>query len=114
LSLPERDHPGFDEPWQATALALADTLSRNGLFTPAAWSEALGAALRRAEAAGRPDNSETYYAAVLEALEELLAARGAIPPDMRSARLQAWRQAHLETPHGEPVVLRAADRLPET
>lgn len=100
------DRPGFDEPWQATLLALADTLTQRGLFTPAAWSDALGAALRRAEAAGKPDDSETYYAAVLETLEGLLAATGAVTPDARAARNAAWRLAHLETPHGQPVELR--------
>src|SRR5690606_18477420 len=64
--------PTFDEPWQAQLLALADTLTRGGAFTPTAWSDALGAALRRAAAEGAPDTVATYYEAVLEALEGLL------------------------------------------
>lgn len=106
MKRPDSDRPGFDEPWQATLLALADTLAQRGLFTPAAWSDALGAALRHAEAAGKPDNPETYYAAVLETLEGLLATTGAVTADARAARNEAWRRAHLETPHGRPVELR--------
>ena len=99
---------GFAEPWQAQLLALADTLARSGVFTPAAWSEALGAALRRANASGAPDTAETYYAAALEALESLLAQGGLVTPDSLARRREAWRQAYRTTPHGRPVELPGA------
>ena len=98
----------FEEPWQAQVLALADTLARTGLFTPAAWSEALGAALRRAEAQGAPDTPATYYAAAVTALEQLLTAGGTLSHDALAARQEEWRQAHLATPHGQPVELKRA------
>lgn len=98
--------PVFDEPWQAQALAMADMLVRRGIFTPVAWSEALGGALRRAAAAGRPDTPGTYYAAVVEALEELLEQAGALSHDALHERLEAWREAYRTTPHGQPVELR--------
>lgn len=96
---------GFAEPWQAQLLALADTLVRNGAFTLATWSEALGAALRRANASGAPDTAETYYAAALEALESLLAQHGLVTPDSLARRREAWREAYRTTPHGTPVEL---------
>jgi nitrile hydratase accessory protein len=96
----------FAEPWQAQILALADTLARSGLFTPAAWSEALGGALRHAESHGAPDTPATYYAAAVEALEGLLTASGTIGADALAARREEWRQAHLATPHGQPVELK--------
>ena len=96
----------FEEPWQAQALALADTLTKAGVFTPSAWSDALGAALRRAEAAGRPDTPATYYAAVVAALEELLETSGTLTHETVAERQEAWRRAYLETPHGQPVELR--------
>ena len=37
----------------------------------ASWAEALGEALERAERAGAPDTPETYYLAVVSALETL-------------------------------------------
>lgn len=117
MSLPEtspiaplarRDgEPAFDEPWQAQALALAFALCERGVFSAAAWSEALGAELRRAEAQGAPDNHDTYYEAVLAALEQLLAAAGGITQDKVSERIEAWRRAYLSTPHGQPVELAA-------
>ncbi len=32
----------FDEPWQAEALAIADTLVQNGMFSAGAWSAGIG------------------------------------------------------------------------
>lgn len=96
----------FDEPWQAQVLALADTLSSKGVFTPSAWSAALGAALRRAEAAGAPDTPETYYRAAVEALEGLLTDAGVLSEAALDARKSDWHRAYLETPHGKPVELR--------
>ena len=115
MSPPDRDpigplarhdgEPVFDEPWQAQALAAAAALTDSGLFTRSAWSETLGAELRRAEDAGAPDTAETYYRAVVAALERLVAESGAASADALAERRETWRRAYLETPHGQPVVL---------
>jgi len=97
--------PAFDEPWQAQALALADSLVRAGRFTANDWAETLGAALRAAEAAGAPDTQETYYSAVLAALERLTETRAGISADDRAQRRAAWEAAYRRTPHGQPVKL---------
>src|SRR6056297_2054774 len=78
--------PVFDAPWQAQALALADTLARSGRFTPADWAEALGHALREADAQGAPDTTETYYGAVLIALERLSETHAGISAAARTRR----------------------------
>lgn len=85
-------------------LALADTMIREGHFTAGEWADALGAALREAEAAGAPDSEATYYAAALSALEGLSEAAG-IGAEDRECRKSAWEQAYRRTPHGQPVVL---------
>ena len=109
--LARRDgEPAFAEPWQAEVLALAFALSERGAFSPLEWSKTLGAELRRAEAQGAPDDSETYYAAALAALERLVAAAGGIEADALAGRIEAWRRAYLNTPHGQPVELAAAMR----
>jgi nitrile hydratase accessory protein len=95
----------FDEPWQAQALALADTMVHAGRFTATEWAGALGAALREAEAGGAPDTLESYYSAVLIALERLCEARGGISRDDRALRRAAWEAAYRRTPHGQPVKL---------
>ena len=107
--LARRDgEPTFAEPWQAEVLALAFALSERGMFSGAEWSQALGEELRRAEAHGAPDDQETYYTAALAALERLVAAAGGIDVDALAVRIEAWRRAYLDTPHGQPVELAAA------
>jgi nitrile hydratase accessory protein len=99
--------PAFAEPWQAEVLALAFALSERGVFSAAKWSATLGKELRRAEAQGAPDDHETYYAAALAALEQLVAAAGGVSAEALDLRTQEWRRAYLETPHGQPVELAA-------
>ena len=101
--------PVFAEAWQAEALALADSLVQNGLFTAAAWSEALGAALREAEARGEADDQETYYRAVLLALERLIAAHSDIDFAAMRRMREDWENAYRATPHGQPVELEPRD-----
>jgi nitrile hydratase accessory protein len=100
------DGPVFDEPWQAQAMALADSLVGEGLIEPAVWSQTLGAALRAAEARGEPDDRETYYRAVLAAVEDVLAAADYASSQEVGRKTEDWRNAYTSTPHGQPVVLR--------
>ena len=99
------DGPVFDEPWHAQVLALADSLVQAGHFSAGEWAEALGAARAKAEARRDPDTVEGYYLCAVEALEELLATRGGISPQLLAERKKAWEAAYLSTPHGKPVVL---------
>lgn len=95
----------FDEPWQAQGLALADALVKAGRFTAVEWAEALGTSLKEAEELGAPDTLDTYYAAVITALERLCEAHVGISGDDRAVRHSAWEAAYLRTPHGHPVEL---------
>lgn len=97
----------FDEAWQAEALAIADTLVQNGMFTAGAWSEALGMALREAETDGAEDDQATYYQCVLIALERLVAGNSEIDSQAMATKRVDWEQAYLATPHGQPVKLGA-------
>jgi len=97
--------PVFEEGWQAQVLALAFNLVDRGQFTSAQWSEVLGAELARASERGDADNTDTYYQAVLSALEKLLHTQANLPVQMVDQRTEAWRAAYLRTPHGQPVEL---------
>jgi len=118
--------PGVIKPWhhcdrtrvrcspsrgRPRCFAIADALLRRGLFTAADWASALGAALAEADHHGAPDTPATYYRSALVALEQLLAQHAPEISRLMPDRISAWRRAHLDTPHGEPVV-RAADRAP--
>jgi nitrile hydratase accessory protein len=78
----------FEEAWQAQALGLADCLVQAGVISASQWAEALGEALREAARAQAPDNMETYYNAVLSALETLLHRSGIVwgPTKLRPAK----------------------------
>ncbi|WP_162932953.1 nitrile hydratase accessory protein [Roseovarius sp. EL26] len=102
LAPPEK---AFDEPWQAQALALADTLVQAGHFTPTQWAAALGAALTTFERDGAPDTAQTYYNAVITALEQLTEAHTDISETERRQRRADWEAAYRRTPHGQPVTL---------
>ena len=93
------------EPWQAQALATAYGLQEAGVITAAEWSEALGAAIERAQAAGDPDRGDTYYLHVLDALETLMREKGLVAAGELSERKAAWEDAYRTTPHGQPVAL---------
>lgn len=97
--------PVFEQGWQAQVLALAFNLVEQGQFTAVEWSEALGAELVRSNERGDTDSTETYYKAVLSALEGLLDAQNSLPEGVLEERTEAWRDAYLRTPHGQPVEL---------
>lgn len=97
----------FQEPWQAEALATAMGLQEAGVFSAAEWSDALGAAIRRAQESGDPDEGNTYYLHVLDALEVLLSAKGVIGVQEIAARKDQWVEAYRTTPHGHPVMLKS-------
>lgn len=101
--------PAFDEPWQAEVLAVAYALTERGVFSPAEWSDTLGAELKGAASRGEPDTQATYYAAALAALERLLTERSDVGADALTARTEQWRRAYLNTPHGRPVELSAGN-----
>ena len=97
--------PAFGEPWHAETLALADLLVQRGAISPARWAEALGAEIAGLKAA--PDDRESYYRAVLAALERLLAEEGAVTRAELDERERQWERAYERTPHGKPVELAA-------
>jgi nitrile hydratase accessory protein len=95
--------PVFGEPWHAQTLALADLLVKSGAISPARWAETLGAEIQALDA--DPDDRETYYRAVLAALERLLAENGDVTATELEEREHQWERAYLRTPHGKPVDL---------
>lgn len=98
LPLELEDRPAFEEPWEATAFALAVQLHRAGAFE---WPE-LAAALGERIAA-HPDGA--YYEHWLAAVESLVVAHDIATADELDATAQAWLDAAELTPHGKPILL---------
>jgi nitrile hydratase accessory protein len=101
----------FAEAWHAQSLALAHAFIQAGRFTPSKWAEALGFALKEAEAKGIPDTDDSYYHAVLGALERLSVSSVGISRQSLEQRKKDWEAAYNNTPHGKPVLLSAADKV---
>jgi nitrile hydratase accessory protein len=97
--------PIFGEPWHAQTLALADLLVKSSAISSARWAETLGAEIKALNA--EPDDRETYFRAVLAALERLLAENGDVTAAELDEREHQWERAYLRTPHGKPVELAA-------
>ena len=95
----------FEEPWQAEALALSAALIQAGCISSREWADALGSAIKRAQAAGDPDDGSTYYQHVLNALEAMVLEKALTTREALAARKEAWRSAYASTPHGRPVQL---------
>jgi nitrile hydratase accessory protein len=97
--------PVFDEPWQATAFALAVRLAAERYFTWKEWAATLADELKDAAPNGEPDDGSRYYHHWLAALERLVVMKGLSDPATLLARKEAWADAYRHTPHGTPVEL---------
>ena len=97
----DEEGPVFSEPWEAQAFAMTVKLHQAGIFTWPEWVEALSAEI----AAAGDDPGVAYYALWLAALEKLVAAKGVASFDEMGTLRDAWRDAYLRTPHGQPVEL---------
>jgi len=112
-SLPrDEGGPVFHEPWEAQAFAMTLALYRRGLFTWPEWAEELSDEIKRAQEAGDPDRGDTYYRHWLNALERLVAEKGATDPAVLARYRNAWSHAAHRTPHGQPIELKAEDFAP--
>jgi nitrile hydratase accessory protein len=105
----DADGPVFREPWEAQAFAMTLALHERGLFTWPEWAAALAAQIKRAQGEGDPDTGETYYSHWLAALEKLVAEKQVATHDTLRRYRDAWDHACDRTPHGQPIVLAAAD-----
>jgi nitrile hydratase accessory protein len=103
--------PVFAEPWQASAFALAVHLSERGAFAWSEWSAALGHEIQASAQRG-PEEGAAYFDCWLDALERLCREKSLVDAAEISRRREQWRQAYLNTPHGEPVALTAATADP--
>lgn len=104
-TLQDEQRPAFNEPWQAEAYALIQVLIETSRISPQEWAALFGDALRDAAIDGKPDNSETYYAALSKALEHVLVVAGLVQDAEVEQRTDDWRAAYHRTPHGKPVKL---------
>ena len=100
------DGPVFNEPWQATAFAMAVRLSEAGQFTWPEWVDCLAAEIAAAKGKGDPDLGDRYYEHWLNALEKLVVDKGLGSASELAALKHDWTEAAVHTPHGQPIELK--------
>jgi nitrile hydratase accessory protein len=85
---------------------------QRGVFTWPEWAAALSNEIKRAPAGGDPSRGDTFYRHWLNALERLVAEKGVIDRASLSRYRNAWGHAARQTPHGQPIDLKAEDFRP--
>lgn len=101
------DEPVFSEPWHAQIFAMTVHLSKEGVFTWPEWAARFGATLARHGLDHELNGGEDYYNAWLETLETTLIDMQVTENEALLQLVDAWRDAYLRTPHGQPVKLTA-------
>lgn len=101
-----RPEPAFQAPWHAQLFALTVQLNEAGLFEWDAWSKRFGATLARHGHARSLNGGDDYFGAWLETLEHILSETGVASAEVLRRLQDAWAEAYLTTPHGQPVQLR--------
>jgi nitrile hydratase accessory protein len=112
IRLDLEEGPGYEEPWQAQAFACAVQLSRAGVFSRSEWTQALSQEIRDHPARPGETPVATYYRQLLDALERLIREKSLISDTEIVLRIDAWRRAYFNTPHGHAVELQNAWRPP--
>lgn len=92
----------FAEPWHAEVFALSVALNEAGAFSWPFWAQRFSKNLKSMP---KPDQSQEdhYYLQWLVTLEQILQEAELASEPMVSHWVEAWRQAYLETPHGNAV-----------
>ncbi len=95
--------PTFEAPWHAEVFAMTVHLQESGLFSWADWTQCFGATLAVHGLDKELDGGADYLIAWVEALEKLLASIGLADASILGSLKDAWADAYLKTPHGQPV-----------
>ncbi|WP_337020990.1 nitrile hydratase accessory protein [Pantoea anthophila] len=108
----DEEGPVFDKPWQAKAFSLIVHLHQAGLFRWAEWVQIFSKEIKAAPAQPGESVNDAYYRQWTAAMENMMTTLNLAVPDDISQRTQEWRQAYLNTPHGQPIVLANASCPP--
>lgn len=101
----DRTGPVFDEPWQAQAFSVLVALRQEGCFEWKDWVDVFSQTIKAFPAEPGETANAAYFRQWAYALERMLVGRGLLTASEIAGREQQWRQAYLNTPHGEPVHL---------
>lgn len=112
-ALPQTGATVFEQPWQAQAFALIVHLHQAGFFPWSDWVQTFSEVIARSPARQDESINDAYYRQWTTAMEQLVAQLGFTEVASITHRADEWRQAYLNTPHGEPVALAHASCPPK-
>jgi nitrile hydratase accessory protein len=95
----------FEQPWQAQAFAIVVRLNAGGHFGWDEWVRVLSEEIARSPALPGETSDQTYYRQWVAALERMLVTHDVLADGDAEERAAIWRQAYLNTPHGQPIAL---------
>lgn len=104
-----RPEPAFAAPWHAEVFALTVAMNEAGHFSWGEWVSVFSSQLKSDGLVAELDGGEDYFAAWLKALEKILVTKRHADAATVTALTDAWSQAYLATPHGQPVRLKDSD-----
>jgi len=105
-----RGEPVFRDSWEAEAFAMGNILVKENRLSCKQWMDLMAHAIQQAQAAGDPDEGDTYYQHWCAALEAFCFQMGWITPDAYEELVDLWALAIAQTPHGVPLSLANASR----
>ena len=105
MPLYSQQNATFNSPWDAQVFALAVRLQETGILTRESWTLALADEIQEARQRNDPDLGDTYYHHWTRALERALIKSTLVDDQEIERRIDAWREAYTNTPHGHAVLL---------
>ena len=106
--LADGDRPVFAEPWEAQLFALVVELHQQGCFSWTEWVARLSVEIEKRRQNQEADWGDTYYELWLKTIKQLLIEKSVTSKSEIEGRVDEWRRAYLNTPHGMPISLAAA------
>jgi nitrile hydratase accessory protein len=95
----------FGAPWQAHAFALVVRMHQIKQFSWDQWVTVFSRNVALSPARAGESANDAYYRQWLSALEEIVVQAGIVPAEAIAQRAELWRQAYINTPHGQAVDL---------
>jgi len=105
-----RGEPVFRDSWEAEAFAIGNILVKDERLSCRQWMDLMAAAIQTAQAAGDPDQGDTYYHHWCSALESFCFQMDWISPAAYNELVDLWALAIANTPHGVSLSLENASQ----
>lgn len=98
----------FNDSWEAEAYAMGNLLVKLNHLSPKEWMDLMAESIKEAQNHGDPDTGDTYYNHWCRSIEKFCFLSGLSDPDQHRNKLDLWKKAINNTPHGVPLAIENA------